>query len=306
MGYSRWNPSDWTAYSAKTSTTTADKIFTKRAMDDSLSPNGVTFRESRDSDVNPNSTAFIVGVDVTGSMGIIADYFVKTGLGVLFGEMLDRKPISDPHLMFMAIGDADYDRAPLQVSQFEADLTIASQLEKVYVEHGGGGNSIESYELPYYFAANHTSIDCWEKRQKKGYIFTIGDEECPQTIQKDHVKDVIGDTLQADIPFSEMLNVCERMYHCFHIMIAEGNHARRHPERVRNGWTSMMGQRAIWLENYQKLSETIISLVQLTEGETKDRVVSSWSGDTAMVISRALDGYNPLAVMDAGRGVVRF
>ena len=35
---------------------------------------------------------------------------------------------------------------------------------------------MESYELALYFAAYKTSCDAWEKRQKKGYLFTLGDE----------------------------------------------------------------------------------------------------------------------------------
>lgn len=34
----------------------------------------------------------------------------------------------------------------------------------------------ESYELAMYFMARHTSIDCYEKRGKRGYLFMIGDE----------------------------------------------------------------------------------------------------------------------------------
>ena len=29
-----------------------------------------------------------------------------------------------------------------------------------------------------------TSIDCFEKRGKKGYLFTIGDEQLPPTLTK--------------------------------------------------------------------------------------------------------------------------
>jgi len=27
-----------------------------------------------------------------------------------------------------------------------------------------------------YLAAHHTAIDCWQKRQHKGYLFMIGDD----------------------------------------------------------------------------------------------------------------------------------
>jgi len=159
------------------------QIFTSYDLHEDLDPKG-TNRESRDSDENPESTAIIIGCDVTGSMGFIAENLIREGLGVLFEEIYDRKPVSDPHIMVSAIGDVDSDRVPLQVGQFEADLKITEDLEKVYVEGNGGGNNKESYDLPYYYAAYHTSIDCFEKRNKKGYIFTIGDELPPSYTDK--------------------------------------------------------------------------------------------------------------------------
>jgi hypothetical protein len=94
--------------------------------------------------------------------------------------------------MFMAIGDANCDKAPLQVSQFEADKRIIDQLTQIYLEHSGGGNDFESYNLPWYFAANHTVHDSMEKRGKRGYLFTVGDEETPQDLTRDQINHIIA------------------------------------------------------------------------------------------------------------------
>lgn len=310
MGYSTWSTREWATYSTSTASKPTAAIFTKRDIDSSLDPKGVLVRESRDSDFNPNSTPIIVGCDVTGSMGMIADHLVRKGIGVFFEEILARKPVSDPHMMVMGIGDAKYDKAPLQVSQFEADITIAQWLEKIYVEHGGGGNCYESYDLPYYFAAKHTSIDSWEKRGKKGYIFTIGDEEAPFVTFADQVRNVIGDEIQQDIPFSDVLAEAMKMYNCYHIIIAEGSHARFHSGDVKDSWMRVMGQRALWLEDHTKLSELMVSTIQINEGENKNDVIKSWSGNTEMVISRALDGIDNggkmVAAVVPGRGIRRF
>lgn len=266
MGSGTFDASAYRSFASSTAGKTTDEIYTSSSLDASLNPKGVKLRESRDSADNPNSTPIIVAIDVTGSMGIIADVLARDGLGTLFKEVVDKKPITDPHLMFMAIGDANCDHAPLQVSQFEADNRIVEQLTKIYLEKGGGGNCFESYNLAHYFAAQHTAHDSYEKRAKRGYLFTVGDEEFPQALTVDQIKTFVGDTVQADVGPEESLQDAERTYDVFHIIIEEGSHARSHLDRVVSGWTKLMGQSAIRLSDHKKLSETIIGIIEAREG----------------------------------------
>ncbi|PPD55278.1 MAG: hypothetical protein CTY12_01335 [Methylotenera sp.] len=306
MGYTRFNDDDWRGYSSTTKSKPAAAIFTSRGLHPDLNPLGVVVRESRDSDLNPESTAIIVDVDVTGSMGMLADYFIKEGLGELFKHIYDRKPVTDPHVMFMATGDAYYDQSPLQVSQFEADISIAKQLEKVHIEHGGGGNGFESYELPWYFAAFHTSIDCFEKRNKKGYLFTIGDEETPPCVKASQVARFIGASPEQDIDIKDMYETVSKMYNVYHIMVAEGQHCRgRNADKVRSDWTNLIGENAIWLTDHTKLSEVIESIIEVNEGRTVDSVTNSWSGDTSLVVKTAIQSLTPKTNSESS-GIIRF
>jgi hypothetical protein len=259
-------------------------------MNSLLDPKGVKIREARDSDEHPASTPIIIGVDVTGSMGMIAETIAKSSLGTIFQEILDRKPVTDPQLMFMAIGDVRHDSAPLQVSQFESDNRIVQQLEKIYVEHGGGGNSSESYDFPWYFAARHTAIDSWEKRQKKGYLFTIGDEEAPYGLDKSHLKEFLGEDSQQDYTAEELLKMAEQKYHVFHIIVEEGDHCNYAKDATFSTWAKLMGQRALHMANYTKLGEIIVSAIQITEGADKKAVVDSWDGTTSVVVNKAVSG----------------
>lgn len=303
MGSSRWSADDWTSYSSTTKTKTTDKIFTSRTLKDSLNPYGVAIRESRDSDVNPQSNAIIVGLDVTGSMGMIADALAREGLGVMVEEILKRKPVSDPHIMCMGIGDAYHDTAPLQVTQFEADITIAKQLEEIWLEKGGGGNHFESYNLPWYFAAMHTSIDCFEKRNKKGYLFTIGDEEAPEKVLRSQIEKFFGDNVQQDYTTEQLLNMVSKMYHVYHIVVEEGSHARHYLPQVMESWTKLLGQRVLRLSDHKKLAEVVVSAIEVNEGKDVNTVVKSWSGSTSVVVSRALGS---LTTTERKGGVVKF
>src|ERR1044071_1431941 len=189
--------SNFTASVASKPTSGAGGIFSASGMDPSLDPHGVKVRESRDSADSPKSTPITIAIDVTGSMGILADTIVRKGIGVVVEGILERKPVSNPHLQLMAIGDVHMgDRAPLQVTQYEADNRIVEQTTKIFLEHGGGGNGSESYHLAWYFAAFHIEHDSIEKRGKRGYLFTVGDELPPPALEQTEIHKVTGDTVE--------------------------------------------------------------------------------------------------------------
>lgn len=284
---------------------TTDEVFTSRHMKKELDPKGVLVRESRDSADSPEATPIIIGVDVTGSMGMLADKLVREGLGTLFTEILGRNPVTNPHLMFMAIGDANADQAPLQVSQFEADNRVVEQLLQVWLEGNGGGNGWESYNLPWYFAANHTSTDAFEKRGKKGYLFTMGDETCPPGLTPEQVKKVCGDELSETLSNEDLLAAVSRMYHVFHLIVEEGSHCRGGGlDSVMKSW-SFMGQHVLRLSDYTKMPEVIISAIQITEGADVAAVTKSWKGDTALVVANATRGLTAAGAAATG-AVTRF
>jgi len=288
MGHARWNPKDWTSYARSTQGRSRGDLFRSRGMNRDLDPKKITVRESRDSAHNPNSTPIIVGVDVTGSMGMLAETLVKRGLKPLFEEIIDRRPVTDPHVMAMAVGDAWCDNAPLQVTQFEADISVARQIQDLWIEGGGGGNSYESYNLPWYFAATKTATDAWEKRRKKGYLFTVGDEPCPPALEASHIRRVFGEGMQYDMSTEDVLAMVERTYEVFHVVVEEGSYARSRLDEVMDSWTPVLGQRVLRLSDHQRLSEVIVSAIEVTEGRDARTVAESWSADTSAVVAKAI------------------
>lgn len=274
MGAGSFDARSYRDFARSTVGKSTDEVYASRTLNKSLDPKGVKIRESRDSTDNPNATPIIVAIDVTGSMGMIADVLAREGLGVLFNELLQHKPVTDPHLMFMAVGDANFDRAPLQVSQFEADNRIVEQLTQIYIEHGGGGNKAESYHFPWYFAAKHTEHDSYIKRAKKGYLFTVGDEEVPEALTREQIRKFIGDSVERDMSAEDLLAEAERTYDVFHIIIQEGDYASNRPEAVKSAWTKLMGQRVIGLADHKKLAETIVAAIEMNEGGSHMRDVT--------------------------------
>ena len=293
MGSGRWDASDWGTYATAhvLSAKSVDDIYTARKIDDSLNPLGVDIRESRDSADNPNSTPVIVALDVTGSMGKVLDAMARTGLATLATEVYDRKPISDPHIMFMGIGDVSAgDRSPLQITQFEADIRIAEQLNKLHLERGGGGNDSESYTLAWLFAGLHTSTDNFEKRGKKGYLFTLGDEEPNMVLTKKEIERVLGYAPENDYTAEQLLAIVSRQYEVFHLIVADTGHYRNNERKILSAWQNLLGERAIILDDHTKMAEVITSTLEVMNGKLAKDVVASWDGSTGLTVAKAING----------------
>lgn len=293
MGSGRWDARDWDHYSTTTlkSAKTVTDIYRSKTLNKTLDPKGIDIRESRDSSDNPLTRAIIVGLDVTGSMGPVLESMARKGLQALVEGIYDKKPVSDPHVMIMGIGDVTCDSAPLQTTQFEADIRIAQQLEQLYLERGGGGNDCESYILPWYFANSHTSIDCFEKRGIKGFLFTVGDECPPEDLTAEQIESVLGYKPQFDkITAKDLFEAASEKYEIYHLMVEQGSFYRSNGNKVRKEWSELIGQRAIPLSDHSKMGEVILSILQVNNGETKDSIVNSWDGTTAMVVEKAIKG----------------
>lgn len=227
-----------------------------------LDPFGVTVRESRDSAEHPRSLAIAVLFDVTGSMGGVPRV-LQAKLPQLLGLLLRKGYATDPQIMFGAIGDATCDRAPLQVGQFESDNRMDDQLGQILLEGGGGGQMRESYELAMYFMARHTSIDCYEKRGKRGYLFMIGDELPYQRVSGKAVNKLIGDPRQRDIDVAAMVAELTQKYDVYYILPAGASYAGN--KQVLGTWRDLLGQNVLELDDLDAVCETIALTIGLGE-----------------------------------------
>ena len=303
MGSGRWSTDVYSAaatYRAATGTSAfAYSDSGARVVHDALNPKGVTARESRDNDEHPRSVAISVLFDVTGSMRHVPRV-LQEKLPALLGLLLRKGYVTDPHIMFGAIGDATCDRVPLQIGQFESDNRMDDDLSRIVLEGGGGGQMSESYELAMYFMARHTSLDCVEKRGHRGYLFIIGDELAYGKVKAKEVRAVIGDDLAEDIPVTQILAELKRKFDVYYILPAGASNAG--DETVLNFWRGLLGQNVIELDDLDAVCETIAltvglgeEAIGLAEGLADLDDVGSTAGGT---VSKAL------ARIGAGRGTI--
>ncbi len=272
MGSGRWAPETYADRAAVRAKAGADVFaYSNRArqsgqmvVHQTLDPQGMQLRESRDSVEHPNSNAIIISLDVTGSMGRVVRG-IHANLPQLHELLLGHKYISDPQICFAAVGDATCDRVPLQVGQFESDNRMDENLENMILEGGGGGQTTESYELMLYVAARHTAIDCWEKRQKKGYLFVIGDELAYPAVSANQVRTLIGPELQTDLPLMELVAEVQQRYHVYFIVPGGASHG--HDPKILEFWERTLGaDRVITLKDPGETSECIALTIGMNEG----------------------------------------
>lgn len=257
----------------------AQEMFKQRKIAPELDPMGV-IRECCDSEEHPNTKPVILALDVTGSMGG-ASVKVAKKLNVIMTELYEK--VKDVEFLIMGIGDLAYDIAPIQASQFESDIRIAEQLDKIYFEGGGGGNSYESYAAAWYFGLRHCKLDCWS-RGKKGIIITIGDEPLNPYLPKNALSDVTGYKLQGDVETDDLYKQVIAKYEVYHLAVNDAETSYRWNEReIKNTFGKYLDDNHLKVVNMDNLANTIVGIVvdseeNITEGtvNTDENGEISW------------------------------
>lgn len=250
MGSGRWDNTAYNAASAlRAATGTSAFAYTDSTLRGvprsqwkahaSLDPSGVTVRESRDSTEHPESLAIAVLFDITGSMHRVPRV-LQGALDKFFDSLLQSNYVEHPQVMFGAIGDYNAgDPAPLQIGQFESDNRVEHDLGNIALVGGGGDGRQESYELALYFMARHTSIDCFEKRNHKGYLFIIGDEKAYPKVDTAALRDVLDVPSQDAPTLEEVVAECQEKYNVYFVIPA-GSVNYANPE-IHSFWKKLLG-----------------------------------------------------------------
>ena len=264
MGYSSYDQTSRAARTVMYKSQSTNQKFKQNDIGDMhqlMNPHGVTIREARDSELHPESVPIIIGLDVTGSMGYIPENLIEDGLPKIIRFLMDNG-VAHPQILFLAIGDHHGDRAPLQVGQFESgDEEMDMWLERVWLEGNGRGNRHESYLLAWYFAAYHTVTDAFEKRGKKGYIFTIGDELVHEDLSANALKSIMGVKEASNHTAKELLEEASKMYNVFHLHVEEGSYGTMPVA----DWRELMGEGCISLSNYHDIPSVIAQTIVANE-----------------------------------------
>lgn len=252
----------------------AQDMFKQRMIAPELDPKNKV-RECCDSEEHPNTIPVILGLDVTGSMGGAAVEVAKK-LNVVMTSLYEK--VADVEFMIMGIGDLVYDRAPIQTSQFESDIRIAEQLDKIYFEGGGGGNSYESYTAAWYFGLRHTKLDCW-KRGKKGIIITMGDEPLNPYLPKNPLAEVMGDSLQGDVETKGLYEEASRKFDIYHLAVNDSQTSYRYYESIiKETFGKYLDKNHLLTVSMDNIANTIVDIVTNAETGAENITVEENTG----------------------------
>ncbi|MBQ9027316.1 MAG: VWA domain-containing protein [Lachnospiraceae bacterium] len=270
MGGGYWRREDFAMYSRTMGRTVradghidtsrmhgAQDMYRAWKLDPLLDPFMVT-RECCDSPEHPATVPVILALDVTGSMG---GALLKTAasLNVIMQDTLNE--YKDVEFMVMGIGDLAYDRAPVQISQFESDIRVAEHLDRIWFERGGGGNRFESYTAAWYMGLHHTKLDCW-KRGKKGVIITLGDEPLNPYLPGRRLAQITGDRLFGDVRTGGLYRRVREKFDVFHVAVDDpGDSFHHYEEAIRRSFGPLLGERLL-VSTLDMLPRTILGCLR--------------------------------------------
>ena len=234
----------------------------------------------------------IIGFDATASMGYLAKELATKCLHSTVTSLLSDEKISDPQVLCAAIGDCKSDRYALQVTQFESDIRIIRQLLDLHLEGGGGGNGGESYNLLWYFAAYHTRHDHFEKREKKGFLFTIGDDFCHSELSAVELRSNFPVFAAYNISNEELIAEVRKTYHIFHIHIEKGD-----PQdgEIYRRWSQLIPGccAPIHKKDIAYLPGVISAIISIVNGNTPEEALKRLDQDVAEKIARSVASIQP-------------
>ena len=287
MGAGSWSSSTYKCYSkslGRDYDTSTGRVsgheFTTRRLDESLDPSKFEVRECVNSEEHPNTIPVILALDVTGSMGNACKETAEA-LNVIITNLYDK--FKDIEFCIMGIGDLECDNAPIQMGQFESDVRIAKELDKIYMEHGGGGNRYESYTAAWYVGLKKTKLDCFDKQGRKGIIITMGDEPLNPVLHKDELNEFANVHEQDDVKTDKLYSEAHEKFDIFHIAVDDHDDMYRHYKKdIEDSFGQLLGDR-YKVSTINQLAPTIESCIsESIQGDTSEattRVILDENGE---------------------------
>lgn len=204
----------------------------------------------------------VVALDNTGSMGDSV-FVVWDKMPLFYGQLMLQKYVEEPDISFAAIGDfRKNDQAPLQVCNFAKGDGLDDNIESLWIEHGGGGNERESYDLAYYYYLTR----CTLQSPQRSFFFSIGDEAPYPRMEKEDILSVLKEEKTEPPTFPSLAeSLSSKFDEVFHILIPYGGHQFR--DKITQSWKGALpSERVLMLSDPKGVIDLILGAIALTNG----------------------------------------
>jgi hypothetical protein len=220
--------------SGGTSSSRSKKDLGRSGLHPDLNPAGKIITSLKESPV-------VVVLDVTGSNIEFARIFYDKA-PMLHGQIEQQGYLKDFDICFIATGDAYCDYAPLQVCDFEYGIALDNQLKKLFLEGGGGGGQMETYEL----AAHYLNASCKMPNAKVPFCFIIGDEAPYPYLTNDILQPVLKENLTEQISnkaiFSKLFKkFCGNVFFIQNPYCGTQRGYNSHTQNIKEAWVEAFG-----------------------------------------------------------------
>ncbi len=204
-------------------------------------------------------TPLVVVVDVTGSMRewpkVIFDK-----LPVLYNEARLYAP--EIEISFAAVGDANFDRFPLQVCDFRRGQELEEGINAILPEGGGGAGSRESYELAAWFYARRSDLP---NASRSTFVY-CGDEGFYETIKAGALTTLTGERFDRDEDARAVFAELESRYSVFNLRVPY--HEPGKNAAIQAQWEEVLGaDHVLELSDPRRIVDAIIGLVAIAAAE---------------------------------------
>ncbi len=211
---------------------------------------------------------------------------------MFYGQILMQKYLADPAISVCAIGDANSDECPLQVSKFAQGVDIDTLISKLYLEGGGGGSFYESYELSAYFYTMRTEF----KNTEIPFFFLTGDEAFYEISPSKQVKKVCYTDVKADLKSRDRFALLMKKYNVF---LIKKPYEGPNEEKILKQWTETLGtERVLMIKNPKACVDVMLGAISLTtgarnlDGYAEDMKKRGQTDERVIEVTAALKDFN--------------
>lgn len=198
-------------------------------------------------------------MDVTGSMARWP-FEIFDRLPLLYMTLHQYRP--DLEICFAAIGDARYDRYPLQVTGFAKGYDLEQQLKALYGE-GGGGDGPEGYGLFAWYMLNRVAIP---NATEPPFLIVYGDAPMHETVHGKEIEKVCGVSSQ-DQNAIELWKSVAKKYNTWFLRRPTGSAG----DEVDQQWFQALGpQQVARVHDEQRAIDYALGIVARSWGRFED------------------------------------